>query len=43
MAKNFSDLPGVMNRLAWWMVDDGKMERPTKPAKDYPKDYPNYE
>jgi hypothetical protein len=24
----------------WWMVDDGVMNRPIKPAKDYPTDYP---
>jgi len=35
--------PGVVDRMdaPWWMPDDGMMNRPIKPTKDYPEDYPN--
>ena len=34
--------PGLVDRMdaPWWMLDDGKMDRPEKPSKDYPDDYP---
>jgi hypothetical protein len=34
---------GFVDRMdaPWWMPNDGNMQRPTKPAKDYPEDYPH--
>jgi hypothetical protein len=34
--------PGVVDRMdaPWWMLNDGKMDRPQKPSKPYPDNYP---
>jgi hypothetical protein len=36
------EAPGVVDRMdaPWWMLDDGKMQRPEKPTEKYPKNYP---
>jgi hypothetical protein len=34
---------GVVDRMdaPWWMLDDGKMNRPEKPSRLVPPDYPS--
>jgi hypothetical protein len=34
---------GIVDRMdaPWWMLDDGKMDRPEKPSRPVPPDYPS--